>query len=373
MPAYLVVVRQRQPEVFTRHPLITAAESLDVPIEGVSEERRYVLAGDLREDELARLAGELLVDPVLNETVVCSLDAADDCAPQSSLAMDWAVDVAYRAGVTDNEGESVVVGARHAGITGLAAARTVRRTLLRGEATAADIALLAERVLANDLVEMTAVVHRQDATAAAAFYRRLLVLPAQAPARIATVPLREADDEQLAAISREGILALDLDEMRAIRDYFRTLGRDPTDGELETLAQTWSEHCSHKTFKARIQYRGTESSPIPFADPAAYPMLDHLAAGTATVDGLLKTFLMAATDQVRPPWLLSAFVDNAGIIAFGAGDALSFKVETHNHPSALEPFGGANTGVGGVVRDVLGVSAQPIANVDVLCFGPLDT
>jgi phosphoribosylformylglycinamidine synthase len=90
------------------------------------------------------------------------------------------------------------------------------------------------------------------------------------------------------------------------------------------------------------------------------------------VDGLLRTYIRAATDAVYPPWLHSAFVDNAGIIAFDDANDLAFKVETHNHPSALEPFGGANTGVGGVVRDILGVSARPIAATNVLCFGPQD-
>src|SRR3712207_5188421 len=79
---------------------------------------------------------------------------------------------------------------------------------------------------------------------------------------------------------------------------------------------------------------------------------------------------MAATEVVNRPWVLSAFRDNAGVVSFDRDYEVSFKVETHNHPSALEPFGGANTGVGGVVRDVLGVSGQPIANLDVLCFGP---
>ncbi len=90
------------------------------------------------------------------------------------------------------------------------------------------------------------------------------------------------------------------------------------------------------------------------------------------VDGILNTYIRAATEQINKPWVRSAFVDNAGIIAFDDQFDLAFKVETHNHPSALEPFGGANTGVGGVVRDVLGVSARPIANTDVLCFGPPD-
>jgi phosphoribosylformylglycinamidine synthase len=141
--------------------------------------------------------------------------------------------------------------------------------------------------------------------------------------------------------------------MEAVRRYFAGIGRDPTDVELETIAQTWSEHCAHRTFKATIA---------------------HHEEGEAEVEirGLLKTYIMAATERVNRPWVLSAFRGNAGVIAFDRDHELSFKVETHNHPSAIEPFGGANTGVGGVVRDVLGVSAEPIANTDVLCFGPLD-
>src|SRR5204863_3986113 len=91
-----------------------------------------------------------------------------------------------------------------------------------------------------------------------------------------------------------------------------------------------------------------------------------------TINGLLKQYLMRATRQVQQSWLVSAFSDNAGIIRFTGTQDIAFKVETHNHPSAIEPFGGANTGVGGVIRDVLGVSAKPIAATDVLCFGPQD-
>ena len=92
-----------------------------------------------------------------------------------------------------------------------------------------------------------------------------------------------------------------------------------------------------------------------------------------TIHNLLKRYIMRATEEVRQEWLVSAFSDNAGIIRFTDTHDIAFKVETHNHPSAIEPFGGANTGVGGVIRDVLGVSAQPIACTDILCFGPLDT
>ena len=149
------------------------------------------------------------------------------------------------------------------------------------------------------------------------------------------------------------MLALNLAEMCAIRDYFAAAGRQPTDLELETLAQTWSEHCVHKTFRALVEARRPDGT-------------------ITTIDGLLRSYIRAATTAVAKPWVRSAFVDNAGIIDFDDDYEVSFKVETHNHPSALEPFGGANTGVGGVVRDIIGVSARPIAVTDVLCFGPQD-
>lgn len=166
--------------------------------------------------------------------------------------------------------------------------------------------------------------------------------------------VRDVSDDELLALSKQRRAALDLTEMQAIQNYFFKEGRDPTDVEFETIAQTWSEHCVHKTFKARIQvdkYTGIQGDKY-------------------TIDSLIKTYLKSATDKINAPWVISAFVDNAGIIEFDDDFEISFKVETHNHPSAVEPFGGANTGVGGVIRDILGVSAKPIANTDILCFGP---
>ena len=119
---------------------------------------------------------------------------------------------------------------------------------------------------------------------------------------------------------------------------------------LETLAQTWSEHCVHKTFKAKFNYDGT------------------------TIDNLLKSTIIKATHELNKPWCLSVFEDNAGVIEFDEQWALCFKVETHNHPSAVEPYGGASTGIGGVIRDPLGtgLGAKPILNTDVFCFAPPD-
>src|SRR5581483_7642939 len=179
------------------------------------------------------------------------------------------------------------------------------------------------------------------------------------PGAVERVPLTRMSDDGLLDLSRSGMLALNIDEMHAIRAHFQELGREPTDVELETLAQTWSEHCSHKTFRATIRYREVDR---------AGNVLER-----ETIDNLLKQYIMRATRELARPWVVSAFSDNSGVISFTQGQDIAFKVETHNHPSAIEPFGGANTGVGGVIRDVLGVSARPVACTDVLCFGPLDS
>lgn len=162
------------------------------------------------------------------------------------------------------------------------------------------------------------------------------------------IKLRTADDEQLIEISRKYMLSLSLEEMKAIQKYFKNLGRDPTDVELNTIAQTWSEHCYHKTFKGIIE------------------------TSNGVIDGLLRTFIFKATEDVNKPWCLVVFKDNAGLVAFDEEWAIAVKVETHNHPTALDPYGGAGTGTGGVFRDVMGVGAKPILSTDALFFGPLD-
>jgi phosphoribosylformylglycinamidine synthase len=158
----------------------------------------------------------------------------------------------------------------------------------------------------------------------------------------------QTTDTQLQEISSELGLSLNLQEMKAVQAYFKKKGRNPTDVELQTIAQTWSEHCFHKTFKGKIRVDNKE------------------------ISSLFKTYIAKATEEINPRWCFSVFEDNAGIITFDRGYGIAAKVETHNHPSAVEPFGGAATGVGGVIRDILGVWADPIACTDVLGFGPLN-
>ncbi len=158
----------------------------------------------------------------------------------------------------------------------------------------------------------------------------------------------EADDEELNEISAKLGLGLSLNELRYIKEHYVKENRKATDIELQTYDQTFSEHCSHKTFKAELK------------------------TPQGKIDGLLNSYIRKVVEELETDWTLSVFKDNAGIVEFDEDYGIAVKVETHNHPSAIEPFGGAATGLGGVIRDVLGVWAEPIACTDVLCFGPLD-
>jgi phosphoribosylformylglycinamidine synthase len=179
----------------------------------------------------------------------------------------------------------------------------------------------------------------------------------------------EISDQELIQLSRKRLLVLSLSEMRAIRDYFRQpavaierqakgLTNDPTDVELEVIAQTWSEHCKHKIFNATIVYNHSSD--------------DGSQSETLRIKSLYKTFIQAPTKELAKERkdLLSVFKDNSGVVAWDDQNAVCFKVETHNSPSALEPYGGALTGILGVNRDILGtgLGAKPLFNTDVFCF-----
>jgi phosphoribosylformylglycinamidine synthase len=162
------------------------------------------------------------------------------------------------------------------------------------------------------------------------------------------VALAKATDTELVEINSKLALGLSFDEMKVVQTYFKNENRNPSDVELQIISQTWSEHCCHKTFRGKIFFDGKE------------------------INSLFKTYIAKVTKELNAPWCFSVFEDNAGIVKFDKGYGIAAKVETHNHPSAVEPFGGAATGVGGVIRDILGVWADPIACTDVLGFGPLD-
>ena len=173
-----------------------------------------------------------------------------------------------------------------------------------------------------------------------------------------TIEILNLTDKQLVELSKKNVLSLSLEEMKVVQNYFKKLKRNPTDVELESVAQTWSEHCKHKTLTGIIEYTEEKGG----------------KKKKTVYNNLLKETIFKATVELNKKWCLSVFKDNAGIIEFDSKNGVAYKVETHNHPSALEPYGGAATGIGGVVRDILGVGlgARPLANSDVFCFGDPD-
>jgi len=299
----------------------------------------FFIEGQLSQEECRRLALKLLTDPVTQSAEWMELPAEN--TPRSLPAV--IVEVALRPGVTDPVSEQIVRAAHELGFDGVHRASTGLRFELEG-LTEKQAEKLAKQLLANAVIQHWTLGEIKPS----------FPLEAASSGTVEIIPVGDLDEAGLLAVSKERRAALDLAEMQAIQAYFRQEQREPTDVEIEMIAQTWSEHCVHKTFKARVEISNEKEGK------------------TQVVDSLIKSYLKAATDQINAPWVISAFVDNAGIVDFDDEYEVSFKVETHNHPSAIEPFGGANTGVGGVIRDVIGVSAKPIANTDILCFGPQD-
>lgn len=322
----------------------------------------YFFEGDLSEAMLERIARNLICDPVTDRFTLRKL--ADRVFVSTPSNESGILEVALRPGVTDTTAAELLRAAHQIGATSLRAVATGTRYQFNSSLPAAELQQIARALLVNDTI--------QRYTFGEITPEFIHDIPA--PTQPELFDLRPMDDAALLALSAARRLALDLNEMRAIQAYFAEQNRPATDAELETIAQTWSEHCVHKTFKALITLTPYPSEKGQRAGDERLPLPPGEGRGerSETINSLIKTYLQAATNAINAPWVRSAFVDNAGVIAFDERYDLSFKVETHNHPSAIEPFGGANTGVGGVVRDILGVSHRPIANTDVLCFGPAE-
>ncbi len=284
-------------------------------LEGISAQQAEFLARHL-------LAEEVFQIYKVNEAIIKNADKL--------------VEVAYKPGVMNPEAGSILKAAADLGIPEMVAADSSYEYGLYGTLTDAETELILTRLLVNETVER--VVTEKPAT---------LIIKGQ-PGGTRVIPIRNMNDAALLDLSKDNLF-LNLEEMQAIQNYFAALDRDPTDCEIETLAQTWSEHCGHKTFKATVMIDGQAKEPF-------YQRLRE------------------STNQTAHPLVLSAFEDNSGVIDFYDGLALCGKVETHNSPSAIEPYGGAMTGSGGVFRDILGTgkSAKVIASTDMFCFAPPD-
>jgi phosphoribosylformylglycinamidine synthase II len=299
---------------------VTSARVIDI----------YWLDAEATPDELDTICHQLLADPITQEYRFARLsaDATSTHSPEANNTT-HVVEVAYNPGVTDPVEETAMKAISDLGISGFRAVKTAKRYLIEGSLDKAELETISSRLLVNPIIQHIVREFHFPGTPSYHF------------------ELNEVD------ITHDDIgrqFGFNPDELDAIIGYFRKEGRNPTDVELETLAQTWSEHCVHKTFKGSIRLSET------------------------LIDNLLKSTIMKATQELAKPWCLSVFEDNAGVIDFDGRWALCFKVETHNHPSAVEPYGGAATGVGGVVRDPLGtgLGSKPILNTDVFCFAPPD-
>lgn len=333
------------------------AEDLHIQVPGIRVIDVYTIDAKLSAEELERVRQELFTDPIIQESALNHGIAHD---------YDYLVEVGFRPGVTDNVGRSAREGIEDTlGRTLGAGAAVYKSTLYALSGVKEDVArVIARDALANELIQQWAL--RSASEMAAQDGASLLPLPVvteKSDPVVHTVDLA-VDDPALMALSREGMLALELVEMKAIQAHYGEpaviaareragMPLEPTDIELEVLAQTWSEHCKHKIFSARIRY----------TDPAG---------NTREIDGLFREYIKRTTDEVgkKVDWLVSVFHDNAGIIEFDEEHLFALKVETHNSPSALDPYGGAMTGIVGVNRDILGagMGCRCIFNTDVFCF-----
>ncbi|OHB93324.1 MAG: phosphoribosylformylglycinamidine synthase II [Planctomycetes bacterium RIFCSPHIGHO2_12_FULL_52_36] len=306
-------------------------------IKGVREVRVvevYLLEGRLSGEQLEKIGSELLADTIVQDF------AYNSRLKRGKRPQYHTVEVVKKPGVMDPVEATTLQGIADMGLK-VEWVKRARKYLIRGELSREELETIASKILANNTIEDVFIeadsVPHERKPSAYNFHK-------------VSIPLREASRERLLEISRQRQLSLSLEEMQAIQRYYQRIGREPTDAELETLAQTWSEHCMHKTLRGHIEYQGE------------------------LIDNLLGSTIMRATRELRKPWCVSVFQDNAGIIEFDGDYGICFKVETHNHPSALEPYGGASTGLGGVIRDILGcgLGARPILNTDVFCFARPD-
>ncbi|NOY76088.1 MAG: phosphoribosylformylglycinamidine synthase [Kiritimatiellaeota bacterium] len=324
--------------------------AMDVDEVGVREV--YTIAADITAAEAERISAEL-ANPVLQRGILGESDWR---------RFDWLISVGFLPGVTDNVGRSA-----HNAV-GDIIGRELRddefvfssiEYLVKGAALSeSDVERIGKDLLANELIESINIYSSANRNPIP------LNLPFMLDAEsgvVKTYDLEVADDE-LMKISGDGVLALSLEEMKAIQNYFRTaldrskfeLSDQPTDVELELLAQTWSEHCKHKIFDAEIEYEDENGN-------------------VERIVSCYKSFIKKSTREIgeRIDWLVSVFHDNAGVVRFNDEYDLAYKVETHNSPSALDPYGGAMTGIVGVNRDPLGTGrgCDLLINVWGYCLG----
>jgi len=333
---------------------------LHVPVVAVRSIDVYTVDAPLSRSELEQAAAGPFSDPVIQQW---SIDRP------LAEGFDFAVEVGFRPGVTDNVGRTSREAIEYLTGRSFAAGEGVYyavQYLLSGTFDPADVERIATGLLCNTLIQRYSILSAADFSTKGGFPAVVPKVSTETRGEVREINLEVSDDELL-RISKDGVLALTLEEMRIIQAHYRDpkvraereqqgLGAKPTDVELECLAQTWSEHCKHKIFAGTVQYEDENGA-------------------KQEIKSLFKSFIQRTTKDVREKmgdkdFCLSVFKDNAGVIKFNDQYSLVFKVETHNSPSALDPYGGALTGIVGVNRDPFGTGqgSKLIFNTDVFCF-----
>ncbi|RKY84511.1 phosphoribosylformylglycinamidine synthase [candidate division KSB1 bacterium] len=330
---------------------------LHLGVDSVKTKQVYTIDAELTPEELELVKEEIFTDPVIQESSIGQFYFTD---------FDWLIEVGFKPGVTDNVGKT----------SKIAIEDVIRRKLKKeegvytstqylfrgGNLKERDIIRIANEFLSNSLIHRITVMSREK------WFQQGISVEIPKIKGKQDVKVMEFDlnipDDKLMALNRERTLALNLNELYVIRDYFKNpevvkerkkfdLSDKPTDVELEAIAQTWSEHCKHKIFNSFITYKDSEK--------------------TIHINSLFNSYIKKATEEIgkEKDWLVSVFHDNAGVIKFNEKYNLVYKVETHNSPSALEPYGGAITGIVGVNRDPMGtgLGAELLINVWGYCFG----
>ncbi len=329
---------------------LSAFQEVCSKVEDVEVVRVLTVGKEFSEDEMEKIAGAAM-NPVTEEFKIGGGYKCDD--------FEWVLEVGFLPGVTDNVGHTakeLIEDLLDCSFAENEAVFSSKMFLINGNLSEEEVREIGENV-ANVLIERIHVKDRASYETDGGMDVVEPLVKLEKGVKVGEVDL-EISDEELEELGKKGILdengsrrgplALTLNELHTIRDYFRSEGRNPTDVELESIAQTWSEHCKHKIF----------------ASP-----LDEVKGG------LYRDYIKKATNDVRKAkgdedFCVSVFSDNAGAIKFNDKYFITDKAETHNSPSALDPFGGAITGIVGVNRDALGfgMGAKPIVNRYGFCF-----
>lgn len=325
----------------------------------------FTISGITLQQANILLSGAILHDPVLQRA---SLGVLPCLEPLPA----WFCEIGYRPGVTDNEARTardtaaIVLDIPRSDLSVYTSHQYRLIETSNHKLNLQAIERICRDLLCNELIERYRIKDLSAWQKDAGFEPEAAIVTGRSSEKVTYIELANLDDAGLIHLSRANTWALNLGEMRAIRAYFAKAPREglppiPSDVEIEAIAQTWSEHCKHKIFSSAIEY------------------IDKSDGRQERIDNLYKTCIKDATAIIRKrlgpnDYCRSVFKDNAGVINFIDGYDLCIKVETHNSPSALDPYGGALTGIVGVNRDPLGtgMGAELICNMDVFCFAPPD-